>query len=283
MFDLKDALKSLRRDPGYSIVVVILLALTIGATTAVFSIVNGVLLRPLAYNESHRLVAIREFVPELSAVAPSLPGNPRHFVEWRTRASSLEAISEFNIVPLSLIGAGDPAQIIVAQTSGNLFEVLGTTPAYGRVLNASDERMDGEPVVVLTDELWRNRFQADPGAIGRAVTLRGQPHTVVGVLGRDFRPLVLAGIQGPVEGLQGVGAFVPLRINPNDVGLMGDFNYNVVGRLKPGVGIAAATAELNVIQASIAATAGENVSLVAQVYPLLDAEVGEARRGLVLL
>ena len=284
MFDLKDAIRSLRRDLGYSLTVILLLAMTIGATTAVFSIVNGVLLRPLAYREAHRLVAIREFVPELSQIALSLPVNPRHFLEWRSRASTLESLAEFTVGSMNMIGAGDPAQVAVVQTTSSIFELLGGEAAYGRVLTDADDRPEGDAVVVLTDALWRRRFQGDPAVIGRTVTLRGRPHTVVGVMRPDFKLPYFAGLPGPVQRLRNVEAFVPLRIeNLNQLAMMGNFNDNVLGRLKPGVDVERAAADLNVIQASIVASAGEKVSLVAQVIPLLDAEVGTARRGLLLL
>src|SRR5436190_6004148 len=259
MFDFKDAIRGLRRDYGYSLTVILLLALTVGSTTAVFSIVNGVLLRPLAYRDAHRLVAIREFVPELSQVAVSLPANPRHFVEWRDRASSLDLLSEFNVVTMNMIGAGEPAQIVVGQTTGSLFDVLGIQAEYGRVLSSADDRMDGDAVIVVTDSLWRRRLQSDPAAIGRSVTLRGKLHTIVGVLPRDVTLPELAGVPGPVLGLHGVEAFVPLRINPRESSPMGDFNYNVVARLKPDADVDRVVAELNVIQASIVAASDEKV------------------------
>src|SRR5262245_49626079 len=151
MFDFKDAIRSLRRDLGYSVTVILLLALTLGATTAVFSIVNGVLLRALAYREAHRLVAIREFVPQLSQIAPSLPVNPRHFLEWRSRASSFESLAEFTVGSMNMIGAGDPAQVNVVQTTSTIFELLGGEAVYGRVLTDADDRLENDSVVVLTD------------------------------------------------------------------------------------------------------------------------------------
>src|SRR5262245_43307073 len=147
LFDLRDAVRCLVRDRGYSITVVLTLALTIGAATAVFSIVDGVLLQPLAYAESHRLVVIREFVHQLSRIAPSFPVNPRHFYEWRQRVTSFDHLAQFNVVTMNMTNAGDPAQVVVVPTTARLFEALGAAPLVGRSLVADDERLDGEPVV----------------------------------------------------------------------------------------------------------------------------------------
>jgi hypothetical protein len=112
-FHLRDAVKSLRRDPVSSLTAVLTLALTIGATTAVFSVVDGVLLKPLAYPDSQRLVVIEEIVPELVHLYPVLPANARHFAVWRSRATSFDSLAAFQTLPLTLIGAGEPAQLDV--------------------------------------------------------------------------------------------------------------------------------------------------------------------------
>jgi putative ABC transport system permease protein len=150
LFDLRDVLKTLRRDPAYAATVALTLALTIGATTAVFSIVNSVLLRPLAYPGSERLVVVREIVPGLTHLYPSLPANPRHFAIWRARARSFDQIAEFDTVPLTLTGAADPVQLEVTVATGNIFDVLGFGAAIGRTLRADDERKNAAQVIVLS-------------------------------------------------------------------------------------------------------------------------------------
>src|SRR5580692_8562370 len=123
-FDVRDAFRALRRDGGYSITVVLTLALTIGATTAVFSIVNSVLLKPLAYRESHRLVELREVWRQLTRL-PSLEVNEQHFEYWRQHAQSFESMAQYIPLPANLTGAGDAAQIIAVHTSSSIFDVLG--------------------------------------------------------------------------------------------------------------------------------------------------------------
>src|SRR5689334_8817122 len=138
-FDLRDALKSLRRDKAYAVTVILTLALTIGATTAVFSIVNGVLLKPLAYRESHRLVSLREIWKEFADRAPTLEVNERHFNYWREHATSFDALAQYIVRSANLTGRGEAAQIAVAHSSGTLFDVLQTPAALGRTLTAQDD------------------------------------------------------------------------------------------------------------------------------------------------
>ena len=284
-FDLRDALKTLRRDPAYAATVVLTLALTIGATTAVFSIVDGVLLRPLAYPDSRRLVLVREIAPPIN-LYPSVPANPRHFAIWRTRSRSFEQLAELQTLPQALTGAGEPLQLEVVFTTGNLFDVLGARAAIGRTLRVDDERRDGEPVIVLTDRLWRQRFGGDPGVLGRPVTLDGARRTVVGVLERGFQfpqGEDVGGLAQSVSAASVPDAFVPLRIDPEEFSANGEYNYLVLGKLASGVSVEQALAELDVLQTGIAETLTHRPGLRARVVPLVDAVVGQARRGLVLL
>ena len=130
--DLRDAFRALRRDPLYAAAVIATLALTLGASTAVFSIVNGVLLRPLAYRDAARLVSVREVVPSAAGRYGTHPVNARHFEEWRRQATAVTAMAEIDRRTMNLTGAGEPAQIVVLRTSGTLFDVLQVGTALGR-------------------------------------------------------------------------------------------------------------------------------------------------------
>src|SRR5690348_14521956 len=177
--DLRDALKSLRRSPGYALTIVATLALTIGATTAVFSIVNGVLLKPLAYRESHRLVAIKEIWNQLAARIPFIDVNEQHFEYWRRRARTFDSMAQFIVLPANLTGAGDAVQIAVARTSGSIFDVLQVPAALGRTLTPDDEPSGRPEVAVITDACWRQRFGSDPAIVGRTIVIDGTPRTIV--------------------------------------------------------------------------------------------------------
>src|SRR5262249_8671331 len=235
------------------------------------------------YRESQRLVVVQEIVPEIARLYPALPANPRHFAVWRARATSFESLAEFQPLALTLTGAGEPAPLQVISSSGTLFAVLGSGAALGRTLRASDEDKSRDPVIVLTDRLWRQRFGADSSVVGRLAILDGVPRTIVGVLGPDFRFPSGDGL-GNVSGTLVVpDAFVPLRIDPEGFSANGEYNYSVIGRLKAGVPFERALAEMNLLQADVAASLPHRPGLKAHVLPLRAAVVGRARRGLLLL
>jgi predicted permease len=275
--DIRDALRSVRRDRAFAATVVATLALTIGTTTAVFSIVHGVLLEPLAYKEPQQLVALREIWRQFSDRAPTLEVNEQHFEYWRAHAKSFESLAQYVSLPANLTGHGDAAQIALVRTSGSLFSVLGTRAAIGRTLTSQDEPEGAPDVVTITESLWRQRLDADPGIVGHSIVLDGRPHTVVGVLPADFR---LPGQQPDTM----VDACVPLRVT---AGWVGDHNNQAIGRLRDGVTVEQARGELDVLQAQISeiatAEAREMVTLASAVTPLADHVVGKARRGLLLL
>ena len=279
IFDFRDILRGLRRDRAYALTVVFTLALTIGATTAVFSIVDGVLLKPLAYRESHRLVSIKEVWREFVQRSPGLEVNEQHFEYWRKRSRTFESMSQYIVLPTNLIGVGDAAQIFVGRASGSLFDVLQVRAALGRTLTTADEPSDRPEVAVITDACWRQRFGSDPGVVGRGVVLDGKPRTIVGVLGPGF--------QLPTERLSVADAFVPIHMDTSRVGWEGDHNDEAIGRLRAGVTLERARAELDVLQVQVSdiATkeAKERITLSSLVKPLSEALVGKARQGLLLL
>ena len=276
-FDLRDVFKSLRRTPGYSVTVVLTLALTIGATTAVFSIVNGVLLKPLAYRESHRLVAMQEVWRPIAA--GPIEVNEQHFEYWRAHAQSFVAMAQYIARPANLTGVGPAVQISLGHASGSLFEVLQLQAALGRTLTPLDERADQPRVAVITDGWWRQKFAGASAIVGRAIVIDGRPYTIVGVLP--------AGFAFPGRADQQADAFVPIRMAEENVGWAGDHNNAAIGRLNEGVGIDAAQAELDVLQRQVAARATaeahEPIVLASAVVPLAETIVGHARRGLLLL
>ena len=286
-FDLRDALRGLTRDRLYSFITVLALALTIGATTAVFSIVNGVLLKPLAYRESHQLVEIREVWREIGKLYPTVPVNEQHFEYWRGHALSFASMAEYEDALGNLTGSGEAAQVTVVRATGTLFDVLQTPAALGRVLSVDDERMDREDVAVVSDSLWRQRLGGEPGVLDRPIVLDGKPYTVVGVLPPGFELPQPSDLGGGERLTSDVDVFVPLHVKPSSDDWAGDHNAAALGRLKPGIGVEAARAELDVLQRQVSAIATERahetVTLRGFVMPLTDAVVGGARRGLLLL
>jgi predicted permease len=274
-FALRDALRSFRHDRAYALTIIFTFALTIGATTAVFSVVNGVLLAPLAYDGSNQLVALREVWLETG----NRPGNvnDRHANYWREHARSFDSMAQYVARPANLTGRGEAAQVNIARANATLFDVLRTRASVGRTLTLADELEGAPDVIALTDTSWRRRFGADPGITGQAVVLDGKPYTVVGVLPAAFA-LPDQRQNEPVDG------FIPLR---PVAGWMGDHNNQAIARLRPGVTIQQARAELDVLQTQIAAIVArdfhEPYTLTSAVIPLTTHIVGRVRRGLLLL
>src|SRR5262245_40364494 len=274
-FDLRDVLRSFRQDRAYSFTVVLTLALTIGATAAIFSIVNGVLLAPLAYDESDQLVALRERWRE-TGNSPS-PVNDRHANYWREHAGSFESMAQYVVRAANVTGRGVAVQLNIARANATLFDVLRTRAAIGRTLMLADELEGAPDVITLTDTSWHRRFGGDRGIVGQAVVVDGKPYAVVGVLPATFG-LPDERQNEPVDG------FIPLRPT---AGWMGDHNNQAIARLRPGITPEQARAELDVLQIQIGAIVGkdfhEPYTLTSIVIPLTEHLVGRARRGLLLL
>ena len=274
-FALRDALRSFRHDRAYTLTIIFTLALTIGATTAVFSVVNGVLLAPLAYDGSDQLVSLRERWRE--AGNGPLAVNDRHANYWREHARSFDSMAQYITRAANLTGRGEAAQVNITRANATLFDVLRTRAALGRTLTLADELEGAPDVITLTDTSWRRRFGADPGIVGQAVVLEGKPYAVVGVLPAAFA-LPDQRQNEPVDG------FIPLRPT---AGWMGDHNNQAIARLRPGVTIEQAHAELDVLQMQIGAMVArdfhEPYTLTSAIVPLTEHIVGRVRRGLLLL
>jgi putative ABC transport system permease protein len=281
--EIRYAIRALLRDRAFAAMVVLSLAVGIGANTAIFSLVDGVLLRPPGYRDPDRLVAIDLIVPKFAKLYPALPVNPAILFEWREQATSLESIGVMEPTSVNLTGVGEPELLSGACVSANMFAVLGIQPRLGRSFLEGEDPAGHDRVAILADSLWRRRFHSDPAIVGRKILLNGTPHEVVGVLPASFRFPVGTGFAGLSTAAK-TEVFRPLGYDSDDLKLhFGDLNYWVTARLRPGVAISKARAELNVVQAGISATLPDNLDLHASVVPLQDYMVGDVRRGLVLL
>ena len=282
--DLRYASRCLLREPGFAAIAILTLGLGIGANTAIFSVVNGVLLRPLPYREPDRLVSLREVIPALARTYPTLPVSARHFVEWRGRCTSFERLSLTDVGTVNLTGAGEPENLDIARVSADLFQTLGVQPAIGRVFTQGEDQDGRDRVAILSDALWRRRFHADPAIVGRTITLDSRAHTVVGVLPAAFRFPATAVLETAQAAVQRPEVFKPVVFTPDQLKeLMGQFNFQVIARLKKGVARERALAELNVIGAQLVKMSGDNMELRAWAVPLQESLVGGSRRGLLVL
>jgi len=282
--DLRLSARALLREPGFAAICLLTLAFGIGANTAIFSVVNGVLLRPLPARDPERLMALREVIPALERTYPLLPVSAKHFTEWRGRARSFEGIAAFDFGSVNLTGQGEPERLDAARVSVNMFDTLGIRPALGRAFGGGEDAKGLERVAVISNALWRRRFHADPGLIGRTVTLDSQAHTIIGVLPAGFQFPGMSSFDVRAADSVQPDVFKPLVFTSEELSeTMGNFNYSVIGRLKAGVSRQQALAELNVIAAQLVKLAGEQMELRASVIPLLDSITGGSRKGLLIL
>ena len=261
--------------------VILSLAVGIGANTAIFSLVNGVLLRPLPYPDSARLIAATIYAPRFLQSYPALPVSIGFFEAWRKQLTSFESLGISQSAAFNLTGDGQPEQVRGAIVSGSIFHVLGVTPQRGRLLTDEEDMAGHDSVVMIADSLWRRRFHADPNIAGRKVLVDGKPCEVAGVLppGFQFPMETILRASGPLRDAE---LFKPLGYTPGELAVeFGDLNYWPIARLRDGVSLGRAQAELNVVQAALTQKFPEKVS--ANLTTLQERMVGDSRRGLILI
>ena len=275
--DLHYAMRMLAKSPGFTVVIVLTLALSIGANSAIFSVIDGVMLRPLPYPEADRIV--RVFFH--SATYPKFPLNPFDFRDFRARNRSFDSLAGFTRGDMQLSGAGRPERFAGFQVTAGYFHVLGLHPARGHEFNTNDELPGNGRLVILSDRLWRSRFAADPEIIGRKIMLDSQPFTVAGVMppGTDHPGNEYHGV---AHG-ETVDLWWPFTFR-GDPAQRGSHYLEVIGRLKSGITPAQAQAEMNGLIAQLArehpdALEGWQALLV----PLYQEIVGPTRRLLLVL
>ena len=269
--DLRFALRLLRRNPGFTIAVVLTFALGIGCTSAIFTLVDGILLRPLPYPRPSALVALWERnVPR--AVDRNVVSVPA-FERWRDQAQSFTDVAAMVPAPRTLQGA--PAErISAAQVSAAYFRLLGVRPALGRAFTIADERNGAADVAILSDAFWRRRFGADPSIVGRPIVMDGASYTVVGVMPRDFEAPRFGWMTEDPLWIP----FAPTADNRK----WGRF-LHVIARLRPGVTLDGARAELVALGERAASESAENKEWSATIVSLDEQITGDVRRPLLTL
>jgi predicted permease len=285
--DVRHALRQLRKSPGFTITAVLTLALGIGATTAIFTLVYDVLLRPLPYGHAEQLTVMEEQVAEFRDLYPTLPMNANHFFFWQQHSQSFQsmALMEEDSLPLGL--AGRPIQLGVLKATPGIFSVLDSAPLLGRAFSPQEAQLGHERVVVLMHSFWRTQFQSDPAILGKTVTLNGFPYSVIGVMPPSFHLPHVGTFGGPgAAHPQPVGALIPMAFSQDSLQqAMGDFDYFGLARLKPGVSVAQASAEINALQRSIMGrlSAEERATISATLTPFQWQLVGNNRKPLLIL
>ena len=275
--DVRYAIRTLWRDRGLAVAGILTLALGVGATTAVFSAVNAVMLRELPFKDSDRLVSVWEQNPERNwyknVVAPA------NYLDWRSRVKAFDGLGAYTdyLTNVTLLGQGEPRLLAAAYTSGNLFSVLGVTPHLGRGFDPADDWDTGQRPLILSYKLWQTQFGSDPEIVGKSVSFGGNtPRQVVGVMPEGF--------SFPTPSTD---VWMPMlwdKVNPSQVWFRRAHWSRVVGRLRPGVTLEAANAELQTVAKQLEAEyPATNVHMGAGMTPIREWIVGDTKKPLVVL
>jgi putative ABC transport system permease protein len=278
--DLRLATRMLVRSPWYTATMFLTLALGIAANTAIFSVYDAVLIAPLPYADSDRLVMVRERDLESGETGTVTPAD---FEDWRQRSRAFTHLSALSPYPhFNLTIGGEPERLSGAAVSTGFFEALGTRPALGRSFRADEERPGNDLVAVLSHDLWVRRFDADAAIVGRTITLSEKPHTVIGVLPADFR---FIGQSADFNSRRRFDVWVPLTVNPAELPKLRETHpLRVFGRLRDGLTAAEGEADLARIARQLAVEhPASNGNRGVQVTPLAAHLVRDVRTGLLAL
>jgi predicted permease len=284
MQDIRFALRSFAKNPWFTLVAVLSLAIGIGANTSIFSVANALLLRPLPYSDPDRLVILWNRSPGLG-IAQDWFSTAQYF-DIRNSHSGFEQVAIAIGGTYNLTGSGEPERVGAVRVSSNLLPMLGARPAVGRLLTQEEDAPGLPATAVLTDGMWSRRFGRDPRVVGTSILINGQTYQIVGILPQHFSlPQEVVPL---LDGTEQADIFLPLPLTPAAASLVRDHeDYNLIGKLKPGVSITQAQAEMDTITASLRRQFPENYppngGLTFSIVPLLEQVVGNIRRSLWVL
>lgn len=269
--DVRYGARILFKNPSFTIIAVLALALGIGANTAIFTVVNAVLLRPLPYKNPERLMTVWEDASRIGF--PHNTPSPANFIDWRDQNQLFEAMAALHRQTFNLTGNGEPERIDGRRVSTNLFALLGIDPQLGRVFLPEEDQPGSNRVVMLSNRLWHRRFGADPSIVGKTLSLNGEAYTVVGVMPQRF--------EFPTREDE---LWVPIAFDSVEAGRRGSHYLEVIGRTKPGVTLEQAQAEMNNIGARLEQQyPNTNSNIGVTVIPLHEDLVGDIKPALLML
>jgi putative ABC transport system permease protein len=276
--DCSYAIRMMRKNPGFTAVAILTLALGIGANTAIFSVVHSVLLRPLPYPQGQQLIFIRQQETKLGI--PDLSFSVKEIEDYRAQNRTLSGLVEYHAMSFTLFGHGDPERVRTGVVSANYFDLFGVQPLLGRTFLPDDEKLGAPPVLLLSYEYWKNNFGSDPEIVGKTFEMNDKVHTVVGVLPPvpqypNENDVYMATSACPFRSSQ-------MHLEDRDMRMM-----EVFGRLKPRVTVAQANADVSTIAARLKAaypkSYPDNVGFTSSAAPLQEELTREARPTLLLL
>lgn len=272
--DVRYGLRMLRKDPGFTAVAVLTLALGIGVNTAIFSVVNGVLLNPLPFPQAEQLVTLSESKPNFATGSISYP----NFRDWQRNNHTFSSMAISRPISFSLTGTGEAEQLRAELLSSDYFSLLGVKPVIGRMFAPGEDEVGAAPVALISAELWKRKFGSSPEVVGRTITLDGGSFTIVGVIPADFDLLL--------RGFRNSEVYVPIGQWKNNFLLNRGAGLAIhgIGRLKPGVTIEQARADMDEVTRNlIAAYPDVDKGIGAAVFPLKQDMLGEVQPLLLLL
>ena len=262
--DLRYAIRTLVRSPGFTAAAVVALALGVGGSSAIFSVLQGVVLQPLPAPQSEQLVRLYEVVPGITPWHDRNPYSTLDYLDLVKESGAFESIAGVQNTRLSMTVGSGPEQLVAAKVTASFFGTLKVHPALGRGFASDTDYKGAAHEVVLTDRLWRREFSADPRILGQTTTMDGRTYTIVGVLPANFRfPL-----------LRNAEALIPFEWDEKDLQNRGLHFFTAFARLKPGTSIRAAQADLAVVGPRIASRTAEHTGWSQRAVPLLDDLVG---------
>ena len=273
MQNLKFALRLLRKSPGFALVAILIMALGIGANTAIFSVVHAVLLEPLPFRDADSLVQIWHTPPQ-----KSFPGitrfsvSPANFLDWQKQNHVFDRMAIYGGAGYDLTGAGKPEAIRASTVSPDFFSVLGVEPLHGRVFLPEENNPGQNHEVILSYKFWQTHYASDPNAVGKSINLDGEPHTIVGVMGPKMVKPGFAQL------------WVPLALTPKEASVRGDHNLLSIARLKSGVTLSQAQTEMNTISQRLEESYPEDdKGWGASIKSMRDETVGDVRPALLMM
>ena len=279
--DIRYGVRSLSKRPSFVVIAVITLGLGIGANTAIFSVVNAVLLKPLPFKDPERIVLLWGFIPKYAQTSDKLPSSAPNYLALASQSQSFEQLSAFRSWTWQLTGGAEPEQLQGARVSANFFSAVGVSPILGRTFDPQEDDPNPSPVAMISYELWQRQFGGDQNIAGRTMTVSGRTVTIVGVMPAGFR---FPGGANLIPGLQFAfenDIWVPLAFSEEERKQQGNLNLAMIGRLKPGVTSAQAELETRSIQSGLPlGSVGYTLNLIPLYKQMSD---GVRRLVLVLL
>ena len=283
--DLRHSLRLLAKNPLFALVGIVTLALGIGATTAVFTLVNALLIKPLPYQDPSRLVLLFEHFRAQNLDA--IPVSPPEFLEYKAQLKSFDKLAAFDTATFNLSEGDLPERVFGAKVSADLFPLLGVEPIRGRTFRPEENAQGRDDVLVISERLWRRKFDRDPRILGSKLIADGKPFTIVGIMPASFEfPLPLFNVTGAQFGEQ-ADIWQPLGFTDQEMKRRGSRSYGVIGRLAPNVSPAQAQAEIETVVQGMRQRYTDNYpkgdSFGATIYPLKEQVIGPIKSLLLIL